>query len=365
MTDEDQTDILTIDAEIKSKFHEDKKNVGKYKERLLELEKTLKTNNFPERTRRDLEKNIEMLKEKIIKIESGTELEFYIADTAEILHRYKEILRKPVRMSFTKKVKVDNEEKREIIKKYVAVAQKYHKIVLLQKETKPKIECEECGNNTNFEIFEDTIYICEECGTQKEVYLHTLSYKDIDRVNISTRYSYDRKVHFRDCINQYQGKQNSTIDQKIYDELEKQFESHHLLVGDKHTERKRRFSKITKEHIMMFLKDLGLTKHYENVNLIHYNFTGIKPDDISHLEDRLLTDFDILTETYDRLFKNKINRTNFINTQYVLYQLLQRHKHPCNKEDFAMLKTIDRQSFHDDVVKTCFQELGWNHNPYF
>ena len=106
------------------------------------------------------------------------------------------------------------------------------------------------------------------------------------------------------------------------------------------------------------------TKHYENINLIHYNLTGVKPDNISYLEDKLLDDFDALTELYDKRFKN-IDRKNFINTQYVLYQLLMRHKHSCIKEDFTILKTIDRKAFHDDICKILFEEKGWNHHPFF
>lgn len=133
------------------------------------------------------------------------------------------------------------------------------------------------------------------------------------------------------------------------------------MVGDKNTKKEIRFSKITKNHIQLFLKDLDYTKHYENVNLIHYNLTGIKPDDISHIEDALLEDFDRLTEMYDEIYKNKTSRKNFINTQHVLYQLLRKHKHPCKKSDFAVLKTFDRQSFHDEISSHLFACLGWSY----
>ena len=43
------------------------------------------------------------------------------------------------------------------------------------------------------------------CGITKEIFCYTSSYKDTERANISSKYMYDRKVHFRDCINQYQG----------------------------------------------------------------------------------------------------------------------------------------------------------------
>ena len=58
------------------------------------------------------------------------------------------------------------------------------------------------------------------------------------------------------------------------------------------------------EDCLLGFKELGFPKHYENVTLIHYNITGKKPDDISYLEDKLLADFDLLVETYDKNFKN-------------------------------------------------------------
>ena len=95
--------------------------------------------------------------------------------------------------------------------------------------------------------------------------------------------------------------------------------------------------------------------------------TGKPPDDISHLEDALLNDFEVLAALYDEKFiKTKlIDRKNFINTQYVLYQLLRRHKYPCKKEDFNILKTMDRKSFHDDVCSALFRHLNWNFSALF
>jgi len=162
-----------------------------------------------------------------------------------------------------------------------------------------------------------------------------------------------------------QGRQNAHIPDEVYMGLEDQFEKHHVLLGGRSTPREERFQNVTKELILIFLKELDFTKHYENVHLIHYNLTGVKPDDISYLEDKLLEDFDTLTELYDKMFKNKIQRSNFVHCQYVLFQLLSWHKHPCRRENFSILKTIERQAFHDDICKEMFQELGWNHTPCF
>lgn len=361
---ESEWDILSIDSKIQLLFENESKKLPQYKERLEELDKTFHSSHLPVRSRMELGKSITELRDKIEKIESKQGLNFYIIETAELLQKYRQILKTPVKLFFCGKPRQNDKEKVEIVRKYLDIAQKYYNVEIKPVERKFKISCELCANKQDFAT-EENAYICLECGAQQEILQHTTSYKDVDRVNISTKYTYDRKVHFRDCINQYQGKQNCSIDQKVYDQLEDIFDRHHLLLGDKSVKREVRFAKITKEHILMFLKELDFPKHYENVTLIHYNMTGKKPDDISYLEDKLLSDFDILVETYDKNFKNKVDRVNFISTQYVLYQLLQRHKHPCRKEDFVILKTMDRKDFHDSVCRELFGILGWNFCPLY
>ena len=267
-------------------------------------------------------------------------------------------------MSFMGRPAKENKVKKSLIKAYLEVARKYIDITTEGKTKPHNVTCNNCHNKKDFDIITKNTYVCMNCFAQQTIMKHNSSYNDIDRVNISSKYMYDRKVHFRDCVKQYQGKQNCTIAPNVYADLEDQFGRHHLLEGSPDSPIQVRFKNITKNHILMFLKELGHSNHYENVHLIHYTFTGIKPDDISHLESQLLDDFDALTELYDRKFKH-INRKNFINTQYVLYQLLLRHKHPCKKEEFIILKTIDRKLFHDEVCQELFNHLGWNSTPFY
>ena len=149
----------------------------------------------------------------------------------------------------------------------------------IKKQSKNDL-CSNCKEQAEFVIIDNNTSICNNCGNTIETFNFTSSYRDTERAHISSKYTYDRKVHFRDCLNQFQGKQNSTIEKSVYKSLENIFDKHHLLVGKPNDSRELRFSKITKKHIYMFLKELGLSKHYENINLIHYNLTGIKPADI-------------------------------------------------------------------------------------
>ncbi len=392
----DDINILEIDNDIKHSFEQEISNLDYYKTRLKEIDATIATSSsyLSINTLENLKNNRESLSHKINSIEMMTDYNRYIIDTQQIIEKYKEILNTPVKVSFIgKKSSTDTKKKADVVHQYLNSIGKYYNISAsspiishfshfpylssnrylntLNSEDKyekydkydkcEKHETCECGF-TEFDIIEDNIKVCLSCGYQKECLIGVPSYKDMRRINV-TKYTYDRRVHFKDCINQYQAKQNSTIEQEVYDKLEKEFQDNYILIDSPH--RNIKYKNVTKEHISLFLRNLKYTKHYENVNLIHYNLTGIKPDNIAYLEDVLLKDFDELTKAYDAIYKNNIERTNFINTQYVLYQLLKKHKHPCKKEDFVMLKTIERQQFHDTIMKTLFDYLGWNFNAYF
>ena len=134
----------------------------------------------------------------------------------------------------------------------------------------------------------------------------------------------------------------------------------YLLIGSENDPKEQRFSKITKNHIILFLKTLNQSKHYENVHLIHYVLTGQKPNDISHLENKLMNDFEIVLNLYDKNFVQDSKRKNFINGQYILFQLLRHNNYPCKKEDFLMLKTNLIKECYDEICKKIFDQLHWN-----
>lgn len=365
-------DILEVDSHIIKKFNDQKDQLGILKKKLDVMKNTFESKNVRDNTQENLKTSIDNLTEYINDIENDIIYNFYISETYEIIDEYKRILQKPIKISFVGKQVKNNEIKDKIIEKYLSIASKYIDIYSLNipindeenKNKNIKWVCTECKSE-EFENTDMGVHICVKCYAQFIRNKHGVSsYGDNERVNISIKYVYDRKVHFRDCIAQYQGKQNCTIPEKVYKDLCDQFDRHHLLIGTKQTPKEERFANITKSHIMMFLKELGYSKHYENIHLIHYVFTGIKPDDISHLEEKLLNDFDILIDVYNKLFKH-IKRKNFINSQFVLFQLLHKYKHPCNIDKSLILTTNDRRAFHEDVVKTCFDYLEWNYESFY
>ncbi len=347
---------------------------------MLCIENILKIENLRPKILLDLLMDKKYLEKKLVNLSN---LDLYSIETSDIIHRYLTIINTPlnieVALTSQKPTEINNLvlKRRETVQEFIKVAKSYLTEPLLKslqlignfgKEdllNSIPVVCT-CGNDKDF-YKDDDIYICQLCNAETVKLLNSSSVKDGGRINVCNKYTYDRKVHFKDCINQYQGKQNTNINPRIYDELEEQLVNHQIIEPankkDKYgnpISQSKRFKIVTRAHILFFLKELGYTKHYEDTILIHYTLTGKRPDNIEHLEEKLMADFDKLTEQYDLLFKD-IERKNFINTQYVLFQLLRKHGYNCNKDDFAVLKTTERKACHDDICKTLFDALGWKY----
>lgn len=394
--------ILSINTIILQKLEQDEKN----NEAILHLvKKLLDEKNVSKAVYDDL---IRIQQE--ISDEKQSIKELYLAKTCLLIEEYSQILKKPISHKKENNLPILR-RKHEILIKYLNIV---HHLVKIKKWNislpfkSPKLDdptslefyCPSCENNDDnkFEVDEFNRRTCLDCSTQQSSIETGITHKDYSRVNIVGKFIYNRILHFQDCIKQYQGKQNCKIPDQLYIDLDKKFEAYRLIINtsthddpkdngnfqppstsiqpflavDKSvgpSARLIRYSKITRNHIMMFLKELKYTKHYENVNLIYFTLTNKRVDDISHLEEQLIEDFKELVSLYDELHgKDKaeeLDRKNFMNVQYLLFQLLRRHNHPCKIEDFTILKTIDRKLFHDTVCKNLFNKLGWKFTPTF
>lgn len=350
-----------IDARIRKELSAT--NEADIRRRRDNLIKSLEVSVFSRDVTRRIEAEIERVNARIKDMDSGHTLAFYISDTIQLIEKYKKILKVPKRMSFMGKVTTPvNTDKHELINQYLTISSRYSNV--LDEKIDMDLKCLNCGSVLVCEILEDCSYICGNCSSDQGSMVSVSSFTDSERVNISSKYTYDRRTHFRECIGQYQGTQNVVIPTEVYDTLDSCFEFHSLLDGDASTPRVQRYARVTKSVILRFLKEQGITKQYENINLIHSVVTGTPLPEISSIIDPMMEDFDVLSDVYDRKYSDG-TRKNFINTQYVLFQLLRKHGHDCNKEDFSNLKTVDRKFFHEDILKKIFFELGWNYVSIF
>lgn len=396
-------DIMEYDATIRQAIGAQVASLPSLRARLSSLEAT-KIDLIPLAFRSGLAQSITALELKIADIESGVELGAYATQTLKPMTEYKDLMSQPVSISFMGGVNPTTIRKKEIVAEYLYLAKpwilRYVKIArpkavkLTTAERKKRKTQErktrlremqlkidrieracECGCK-NFD-FQDSSRICTACGMVKEIAEVNSSFKDGDRINVSSKYTYNRTVNFRNSINQYQGKQLCTIPEHVYTNLEAEFIKNGLVpaLAPGEVSSTARFAKVTRKAVSDTLRHLRYPKHYENVNLIHSHLTGFRPPDISHLTDALMEDFGKFLEVYDRKYKESLFRTNFISVQFILYQLLCRHGHvvvnqdgtkrPPQLEDFVILKTIERKILHDTVTKDIFRELGFNYVSLF
>jgi len=359
----DDFDIFHIDEKIKKLIYQEYKKLNNYKLELENYQDFLikNVNKISDKKKKELQSKINLLNQKINDIENDILMPEYICISSQILEKYKKIIYTPVKVSFFNNLNnknINDCEKNEIIEEFYEIAKKYIPIKIYKKETPERYLCN-CGNQNNYTESQNKI-ICNECSNTHSIQSIQTSFKDIDRVNLSQKYKYKKKVHFRDTVNQYQGKQNKKINPDIFSILEKQFLIHNLvnLDGKTHNEK---YSNITKEHIYMFLFETNNSNYYEDINMIHTYFTGIPCPDISEIEHLLYEDFDKVVDAYESL--ENIDRIHFLNGQYILYQLLRRRKFKVKESDFDILKTRERLVDHDEIYQKICIKLEWTFIP--
>lgn len=350
--------ILEIHGQIQSDFQVERERLVDYKRLLGELDVSLGKIS-KSRVRETLETARNELCVKIEEIESGSEYNLYEAETAELLSEYSRILRTPIRLSFMGRSRGNDGEKVRIVGEYLKVARRYVRGML---ETGVGVGGRVCGNcgGSRFDVSDCITYTCQDCFVEETVLSQVSSHSDIGRVDLSGRYMYERHVHFRDCIAQFQAKQNASVPLSVYVRLEEWFDLHHQLVGDSSTEKVVRFSNVSKYRLHKALGELGFNTHYENLHLIHHVLTGVPANDITHLEDRLMENFHSFVDKFDEIFPD-LPRKSFLSSHWLLYVFLLRLGYKCGEDDFKILKTLDRKKFHNQTTKTVFAELGWTH----
>ena len=143
--------------------------------------------------------------------------------------------------------------------------------------------------------------------------------------------NYDRKPKFRECMSRYQARQDVVNDKRPYEQYLSRY------YGD--------FSKVTKKQIFSMLTKLGKEDQVKNIHLIHYEITGVPPNDIGYLEASLMCDFEVLKRLYD-------DTKGVVSVRQVLYHLLMKNDLACSKEEFGIKR-------EDKMLNELFTQLGW------
>lgn len=354
--------IFHIDSKIKEKLSSKISTIP-------ELEKDLKRmlwilSNGDDPTQRIVAKQeASVIRKRIQDLESTLELTLYIFRTSDLVEEYRNLMQKSGAKNFvkiqSKEQRLNDDRMKEIADQFLCIAQNYIEIENLPRVPK-KMVCSSC-NGTDFTLSkdDDSIYICETCNTEQEILDDSPSFKDTDRVNMSSKYTYSRKGHFIDAKKRFQGTQN-TDPKKIQEAarvIREQMVQHNLVAEQNLP------NSVSKDHVYLFLSEQDLSSHYEDLNLLFFIVTGVPCPDISEYEEELDELFDKQEWGLDQIMED--NRVNSLNVNYKLYKLLQKLGYPCRKDDFHILKTPTKEDEHDEKMKACWSlpELNWKWIP--
>lgn len=288
------------------------------------------------------QKEIFKIQKILNSMSSNKRLEQYKRDVSEVIENCKK--QQTVKKSF---LKVTNTGTDQYKQKFFGIAKNYIHIDIPKKSV---FKCNNC-DCVEFEQIDNNLYRCEECSTCKRVLEDSQSFKDADRLNMSTRYTYSKRAHFIEAIQKYQCIRTTKINNAVYVMIQKE------MVKNKISK-----ERLTKEHIRMFLSDSKLSKHYDDMSLIYHTITEKTPPNITQYENELMVMFDLQEKIFDDI-KHQLGRRSSLNVNYKLMKMLQLLGHVCSPDDFNFLKTRDKIIEHDETWKIICEHAGWKFSP--
>ena len=362
-----QKDIIELNTNIKTKLKKISTFIIPYgidEDRVASLLKqhNIASNPVKEITYYEVKILLEQVEEAERKLElMPLEKINYIKSTEGILKKTKELMETPVNINFffAKSISSNNEKEiSELKNSMISISKKYIEIEI-EKDYEEEDYCKNC-KNTEF-IEQDYEYICTMCGITQSKSFNHYSFNDVERVSYSQKYKYKKINHFKDTIRQFQGIQNKYIEEKVIADLKEALEKDKIIDYT----RVNPYYKLTKDHLRIYLDHTNHNKYYEDINLIYSHFTGKKCPTINEqLYNKLLEDFEKLVQIFIELsnVKNdKIERTNFLNSQYVLYQLLKKNNYSCTENDFALPKSIKCRVDQEKIYIMLCDKLHWSY----
>lgn len=216
-----------------------------------------------------------------------------------------------------------------------------------------------CINCDNKEFQIDNKYgtiICVNCGLSEpyvEYSNSNINYNEyIHMETISQPFSYQRKNHFKEWLNQLQGKEVTVIPESVIN----------LVLQEVKKERITNIDEITSDRIKKYLKKLGLNKYYEHIPNLISKITNKPPLTISADFEKVLLDlFDKIQEPFKKHCPKE--RKNFLSYSYTLHKFCLL----LGKKDyliyFPLLKSREKLFEQERIWKDICNDLGWKFVP--
>ena len=212
--------------------------------------------------------------------------------------------------------------------------------------------CENC--NTDMLYDEQAAQVsCTECGLCRDYQdPRDTSYRE--GVCIVTPYAYKRINHFKEWLAQIQAKESTEIPRGILMDIQAELKKERI--HDK--------KDVTHEKIRKYLKKLRHNKYYEHIPAILNRITGEKaPKFSSEIEERLVSMFSQIQEPFQKHCKIIApKRKNFLSYSYTLRQMCIVLGREDLAQNFALLKSREKNFVQDQIWKAICQDVDWPFN---
>lgn len=216
-------------------------------------------------------------------------------------------------------------------------------------KTVQQLVCKNCNSDTSHNEKEG-ITICYTCASVLPCrYSEKPEWNAFDTVEYIKPFSYKRSNHFKEWINQIQGREGTNIPEYVLDSIKSEIKKERI--NDK--------KKITYEKTKQFLKKLKLNKYYEHIPNIIHSITGTRQLVIdTDLENTLTKMFDDIQNPFKKHCPP--SRKNFLSYSYTLYKFFQILKLSEYLIYFPLLKSREKLFEQETIWKNICKELDWD-----
>ena len=303
------------------------------------------------RVRRDQIKDID---DKIFNIENSVDEMDYYFKTSSLLQKYydENVALTKSKMTITdffQKSKQDNSDnKKKMFNTYMNLIDQNVSDVKTR-----KIHAYSCCDRCDIEMLVDcnNMHVCPTCGEIDVPMLEQDSrYQESYPSNTeSQRYSvYQRKNHFKEWINQIQGRESNDVPQEVID----------MVLLELHKIRFENLALLEQSHVRKILKKLNLSRYYENTFHIINRINGLPPPTLSRdTEDQLVKLFKQIEEPFE-MFKSE-NRKNILRYSYILYKFCELLELDDFLRCFRLLKNRNKLIQQDEIWKKICEYNQW------
>jgi hypothetical protein len=249
----------------------------------------------------------------------------------------------------------------DLIDEFINCANKYIKVNMTRIYNdipEGNIICNNCFNITDVSSFNnESLIICQQCYNEipKLTRVHEDSQPKDNKYKTG---DYQDIKNYEMAIDKFMGlSHNNKLDIiDITTILDDYFNNIGLLIGSDIKDNYSEYSKVYNRALMkQALKTKGLNEFYSDLNYIMYLYWDKPNNDISHIKEQLLYDYQLSQPLYMK-YKNPY-KTSSMNVQYRLWRGLQRIGYHCEKSEFNIPQAS--YDYYDNIWKKICNDLNW------